>query len=146
MILIAHRGLLNGPDKALENKPAQIESAIAEGFFVEVDVWRIDNKIMLGHDEPAYHVSHTFLDRIPVIAHAKNLEALTFMRDRGVHCFWHNEDSFTLTSRGWIWSYLDTPANGQTICVMPELHKTVPDLRSYHGICTDYPILMRDRV
>ena len=38
-LLIAHRGLYNGPDPWLENKPEQITKALTLGFDAEVDVW-----------------------------------------------------------------------------------------------------------
>ena len=44
MILISHRGNLNGPDPSKENKPSYITNAIRTGFQVEVDFWFIDNK------------------------------------------------------------------------------------------------------
>ena len=56
MIIIAHRGLLEGPNKELENSPAQIEKAIDENFNVEVDVRYIDREYYLGHDGPEYPV------------------------------------------------------------------------------------------
>ena len=42
MILISHRGNLFGADKERENSPKIIESAIGQGFDVEIDVWHHD--------------------------------------------------------------------------------------------------------
>jgi hypothetical protein len=47
MILIAHRGNLNGPNKESENMPDYINIAIEKGFYVEIDVWLINNKLFL---------------------------------------------------------------------------------------------------
>lgn len=52
MKFIAHRALLNGPNKHLENRPSTIDLAIGKGFWVEVDVWLIDDQLYLGHDGP----------------------------------------------------------------------------------------------
>jgi hypothetical protein len=51
-MIIAHRALLNGPNKALENQPSSIEKAIELGFYVEIDVWSVNHKWFLGHDKP----------------------------------------------------------------------------------------------
>ena len=38
MLLIAHRGNINGPDKAKENHPDYINKAIEAGYNVEIDI------------------------------------------------------------------------------------------------------------
>lgn len=61
MKYISHRGNLTDvfPDK--ENSPEYIMAAIRADFDVEVDVWYIDGKIMLGHDAPTYEVELNFI-------------------------------------------------------------------------------------
>ena len=39
MLLISHRGNLNGPDKKFENHPKYIQNAIKKGFDVEIDIY-----------------------------------------------------------------------------------------------------------
>ena len=39
MILISHRGNLNGPKPDQENSPNYINNAISKGYNVEIDVW-----------------------------------------------------------------------------------------------------------
>ena len=41
MILIAHRGNINGPRVEFENNPEYVLRAIEMGFDAEVDVWLI---------------------------------------------------------------------------------------------------------
>jgi hypothetical protein len=48
MKLIAHRGLFNGPDVNLENRPQQIETALSRGFDCEVDLWIVDGNMFLA--------------------------------------------------------------------------------------------------
>jgi hypothetical protein len=50
MILISHRGNINGKQPSKENHPLYIFEAIKQGFQVEIDVWFIDGKFKLGHD------------------------------------------------------------------------------------------------
>ena len=42
MVLISHRGNLEGKNIELENDPTYIDSAIEKGFDVEIDLW-VDN-------------------------------------------------------------------------------------------------------
>ena len=64
MKLIAHRGNINGPNKEKENKPEYIIEAINKGYYVEIDLWLIDDKLYLGHDNPQYVIEETFLSDI----------------------------------------------------------------------------------
>ena len=45
MILIAHRGNINGPSLAMENTCVYIDSAIKLGYDVEIDVWYNSSKL-----------------------------------------------------------------------------------------------------
>ena len=76
MKLIAHRGLVNGPDSNLENLPGQILQALQAGYDCEIDVRYINNKWMLGHDNPDFEVPFEFLKQPGLWIHAKNLDAL----------------------------------------------------------------------
>ena len=57
MRLISHRGNIKGPNPDQENRPWYIDEAILQGFDVEVDVWLVDDEIVLGHDFPQYYVT-----------------------------------------------------------------------------------------
>ena len=54
MKLIAHRGNLHGPNPDKENSTDYINEAIESGYNVEIDVWFINNKWYLGHDNHIY--------------------------------------------------------------------------------------------
>ena len=58
MKIIAHRGLMMGPNPEYENQPDTIDEAISHGFDAEVDVWNISGRLMLGHDKPQYDTEH----------------------------------------------------------------------------------------
>lgn len=142
MIKIAHRGNVNGPNNR-ENEPDYLLDAIAQGYEVEVDVWYIGGTLWLGHDYAQYKVDYTFLSKIADKAwfHCKNLEALTYFNDSlsSLNYFWHENDKFTLTSSGYIWTYPGQPVTTKSIIVDLE----ASDLAKYdnipYGICTDYP-------
>ena len=79
MKLISHRGNLNGPNKERENHPDYIWEALQAGYEVEIDVWWIDGKFMLGHDKPQYNFPFSLIERYysKLWIHCKNMEALS---------------------------------------------------------------------
>lgn len=149
MIIIAHRGLTDGPNQQLENTPAQIEHAISLGFDVELDVWLIDSKYYLGHNIPKYEVSWQWLTQPNMWIHCKNLPAFFDMRERTIihNFFWHETDAVVLTNRNNIWTYFGKPAAASidSICVMPEQSYNWEEIEKlvnsdkWKGFCTDYP-------
>ena len=138
MRLISHRGNIDGPNRELENDPSYILKAIGQGFDVEIDVWLIDDNILLGHDFGQYQVDLYFLKNKHLWCHAKNLEALEFMLSNDVHCFWHQEDDRTITSRGFIWTYEGKDLGKNCIACWMDATGRFPS-KSVFGVCTDYP-------
>jgi hypothetical protein len=57
---------------------------------------------MLGHNIPQYKIYMDFLKDDQFWCHAKSLETLTFLLENDIRCFWHERDSYSLTSDGWI--------------------------------------------
>ena len=140
MKIISHRGCENGPNKKIENKPDQINKMLKEGFDVEVDVFsdKLGN-LYLGHDTLVHKVGIDFLKRPGLWCHAKDAMALSIMIENNIHCFWHQEDEFTITSQKYIWAYPGKHTSGKnTIMLYPERYEE-EDCYKYFGICTDYP-------
>jgi hypothetical protein len=142
MIFISHRGNLYGQGgENWENHPDYINEALKEGFDVEIDVWLIgQNKLFLGHDEPKFEISEPFLRNMHLWCHAKNEPALEFMLNHNFHCFWHETDKYTLTSKGFIWSYPGSPALHNSIILewgdqLSPIYKNT--LNNIKGICSD---------
>lgn len=147
MILISHRGNILGPNPTHENNPSYLDKAISIGFDVEIDVWVIGDKIMLGHDFPQYKIDLEWLKfRVDNLwMHCKNIEALIyFSKDYTIfgsnsmsfNFFWHETDKVTLTSKGAIWAYPGNQPISGSVAVMPELNND--DLSDCLGICSDY--------
>ena len=136
MILISHRGNMDGKQPVLENHPTHIQRALAHNFDVEIDVW-YDKGWWLGHDGPEYKTDMNFLENRRFWIHCKNIAALTYLQPTKLNYFWHEEDSYTLTSHGYIWAYPNemAMAGGNSIAVMPEIHNT--DVNLFTGICSD---------
>tara|TARA_R110002167_G_scaffold321233_1_gene527107 strand:+ start:7467 stop:7913 length:447 start_codon:yes stop_codon:yes gene_type:complete len=137
MILISHRGNIDGPTPTRENSKEYITEALKRGFSVEVDVWYLKNELYLGHDTPEYKINIDFLKNDKIWCHCKNIDAVAFLIQNNVHCFFHQTDDATLTSRGYIWIYPGKKLVDNSVCVMPELGYT-GDLQSCTAICSDY--------
>ena len=141
MIFISHRGNLTGKNPKMENKPSYISDALNQGYDCEVDVWFVDNKFMLGHDEPKYGfpfvLFRSFYNKLWI--HCKNVEAVSALYDfpetHLLNYFWHQNDDVTLTSKGHIWAYPGKQPIKSSIAVLPELNND--DLTHAIGICSD---------
>lgn len=139
MILISHRGNINGKFPELENSIDYINSAIKLGFDVEVDVWMIEGVLFLGHDEPQYGITQHWLNEryTKLWIHCKNIEAVEWFSDIGAfNWFWHETDTITLTSKGFIWAYPGKQPIKNSIAVMPELHDDT--ISMCVGVCSDF--------
>jgi hypothetical protein len=137
MIWIAHRGNLHGKSANFENHPQYIDLAIKQNFDAEIDVWYKD-AIYLGHDKPKYEIEENWLfDRKDKLwIHCKNIKAIEwFYNKKDYNYFWHQEDTLTLTSKGYIWVYPDKQPVQDSIAVLPELHNA--DISKCLGICSD---------
>lgn len=140
MILISHRGNIDGPNPKLENSPTYIQQALDKGYHVEIDVWYVDGKFKLGHDNPEYDFPLTLLKNnySRLWLHCKNTAALSELNKidkvgTKLNYFGHDVDEGVLTSKGFIWSILPLD-NG--VLVMPEATQNKP-IESTIGICSD---------
>jgi hypothetical protein len=138
MILISHRGNLTGRIPNNENNPNYIDGAINAGFDVEVDMWWVDGRVYLGHDNPQYEVDNEWLvDRADKLwVHCKNVELLNWIRSTILHWFWHENDTMVLTSKNYMWVHPGKQPIVGSIAVMPEIHND--DISKCIGVCSDY--------
>jgi len=138
MKLISHRGNIDGKIPEYENNPNYIEAALELGYEVEIDLWVVDDKLYLGHDEPQYEITwEYFKDKVDKLwVHCKNIEALYWVRETKLHYFWHETDTVTLTSKNYVWAYPGKQPIKGSIAVMPELEND--NVLLCKGICSDY--------
>jgi hypothetical protein len=137
-ILISHRGNTNGKNLILENSPNYVIESIKIGYDVEIDVWRKNNIIYLGHDNPQYEVSEDWLYGLTnkLWIHCKNFELMSWIINTDLHYFWHENDKLTLTSKNYLWVYPGNQPILNSIAVLPETYND--DLSKCLGICSDY--------
>ena len=147
MLIISHRGNLNGPHSSEENAPDVVDEVLDKGFSCEVDVWVTPQReLKLGHDKGEYLVdAGWFSARASKLwIHCKNMAALEYFCNShpNFNFFWPQEDDHVLTSHGVIWSYPGQPVSSKGIVVLPELNmKSLDlDLTKALGICTDFPL------
>jgi len=148
MIYISHRGNLFGKEYEKENSILNIEKCLDLNFDVEIDIWYINKSFYLGHDFPKYKIEEKYLTNPNLWCHAKNFDALFFMtKNTNIHCFWHETDAYTITSKGIIWAYPGSILNEKTVCVLPELRNTysIEQLNSCYGICSDHIIKYKEQ-
>lgn len=144
MLLISHRGNIDGKNSNLENSPEYILKAIQAGYDVEVDLWVDGAKLALGHDEPQFNINLDWLiefkDRLWI--HCKNLEAVSFLNtcnhSEELNYFWHEDDKVTLTSQNYIWANIGQQPLWGSIAVMPEILND--DVSKCLGVCSDVVI------
>ncbi len=138
MKFISHRGNLAGADPGKENRPSYIKEAMRAGYDVEIDVWFFNGGWFLGHDDPTHAIELDFLMNNKLLCHAKNLAALDKMLvHTNIHCFWHQEDHYSITSKGYIVSYPGYDTTKKTICMKPEL-ASEESVNDCYAICSDY--------
>jgi hypothetical protein len=131
-----------------ENSSKQIDYVLSLGFECEIDVWLINGQIVLGHDSPEEVVTLDWLTRRSshLWVHCKNLESLDFFASSTskLNFFWHQSDDYTLTSRGYIWTYPGKQLSPLSVLVLPEInldtgHESLHfSDRKCLGICSDY--------
>lgn len=149
MIFISHRGNLYGKDTETENSTKSIDTALSLGFDVEVDIWFKDNSFHLGHDRPQYPIDKEYLVNPKIWCHLKNEEALLTLKDLkiDIHYFWHEQDQYTITSKGYIWSYIGMPISKYSICVLPEkTNNILQNIKHSLGICSDEIALYKEKI
>lgn len=135
MIIISHRGNINGPN-TLENHPDQIKSVLNLGFDCEVDLWVEENSFILGHDKPQYEIDCNFLRQPGLWIHCKNFSSLQSLPNE-LNYFWHQEDDFTLTSKGYIWTYPQKKTGYKSIIVDNDKNWASKKHNCF-GVCTDW--------
>ena len=143
MLIISHRGNLNGSILEKENSPSYVIEAISSGFDVEVDVWWYRDGLWLGHDEPVWGLPETFLDEIKDNAwlHCKNLKMVERLIGTDYHWFWHEDDKVTLTSKGHVWCFPEKEVTGGIM-----VDKGQKTNKNILGICTDHAELWKKRL
>ena len=148
-ILISHRGNLVGPNPDLENNPDHITKNVLPKFNCEVDL-RFDvekHKFYLGHDFNQYPIEFAWLEENSekLWIHCKDYFSLEYfsLNKTDFNYFFHINDSFVLTSKGFIWTYPGEKTGKNSICVLPEkfnknFDRVIHEFPNVYGFCSDH--------
>lgn len=147
--VISHRGNINGPDKARENKIECIIECIEKySLDVEIDLRTKDNKLFLTHDE--IFTDFTYFNNVQFLKkyknnlwiHCKDIETLIYANEnlQEFNYFGHNNDSFVLTSKRFIFTAPGNLTGTNVVCVMPELNSSFVNPYNVCAVLTDYPL------
>jgi len=143
MKIIAHRGLMMGPNKESENQLDTIDEALSYGFDVETDVWMDDNKLLrIGHDEGGEEVPTWLLKEPRIWWHAKCTNSLLWLLQAGKRVFYHTNEDVVMTSKGDLWALPGKGFSGSYIVLPENTGEEIPE--GAMGICSDYAIKYRD--
>jgi hypothetical protein len=146
MIIISHRGNLDGPLEGNENTVPYIEKALHD-FDVEIDVWHHKKKLWLGHDFPQDPIEVKWLlqNKKKLWIHCKNLDAmdylceLNFTHPMGFNFFGHSSDDFVLTSQNYIFTLPFAGLTSRSVLVMPEFFDYDGSTAKAAAVLTDFP-------
>jgi glycerophosphoryl diester phosphodiesterase len=145
MILISHRGNINGCNSQKENTQEYIQKAIDAGYHVEIDVWLKNNQLFLGHDQPETPIYLNWLierkDKLWI--HCKNFESLSALLKMDLNVFYHENEDYTIISNGMIWAHNLKEVNEDCIIPLLDSSSAVLNKRYYnitpvYGICSDH--------
>lgn len=145
LIIISHRGNINGKDINKENSPEYIQSAIDLGFDVEVDLRVKNDSLFFGHDLAQYAVDKDFLiaNKDKLWIHCKDINSVSKLKDIGnFNFFFHDKDDQVLTSFGHVWAmdYVDSVNVIKVSLNAKEIDNNIL------GVCTDFPQSIKDKI
>lgn len=147
MRFIAHRGNTEGAKPELENTLSYLEAALKNKFDIEVDVFTRKGQLYLGHDTPKDPINIEFLTNRRVWCHAKDEATfLNLIKFQDLNVFWQQDDKFSITSRGYIWTHSKCSkfVQNSVATVLDYKSEFLKD-KKIHGICSDIIQLYRDQ-
>lgn len=145
--------MLNGSNSFQENEPKHIQEIISKfALEVEIDLWRVSDKLYLGHDAPTHEITTDFLmkNENSLWVHCKNTEALQYCNSLMYkNYFWHENDTYTLTSDQVIWNHFKNvaPFPKGSVILLFSMEDILDNLCLFengnpknYAICTDFPL------
>lgn len=141
-VYISHRGNLKGADPKHENKPSYVEEALRY-FDCEVDLRfnSIENRFYLGHDLEQYSVNMEWLikNKDKIWVHCKDFDTLNYLSNTNseLNYFWHENDEYTITSHGFIWTFPGKSVGQKSVIVDLNFSINAGYEQSAFGICSD---------
>jgi hypothetical protein len=128
MIYIAYQGIYDGTNFQDANTPDQIGRAFNHGFSCMVDVWRVDDQIYLGTDQPLIPVTAEYLRGNRFWLNASNADMYTWLQSQPPKLYPNyfqfsndTESNTPTTSGGQVIVPGNVPLSANNIMFIPEL-------------------------
>lgn len=147
MLYISYRGVYDGTNYEDANTPNQIGKAFNAGYSCMVDVWRVDNTLYLGSDQPLIQVTEKYLQGKRFWINARNTDMQTWITAQSStlypNYFWFNTPNpppaYVTASNGKLITPGTVPINNNSVIYLPEVSDrsflTTVHLRCY-GVCS----------
>jgi hypothetical protein len=132
MLLISYRGIVDGNNFQDANTPNQIGKARSAGFSVMIDVWRQDDKIYLGNDQPITEVTAKYIQGNRYWLNARNSDMQTWLATQSSTLYpnWFYFTSpmpppdYVTASNGKLITPGTVPINNNSVIFLPEITDT----------------------
>lgn len=137
MLFISHRGNTDGPNCLKENTIDYINESInLLTVDVMVDVWTQGGEVYLDSEQK---MPIEYIHNSRIWFHCWDIEALEYFKTiPRAKYFWHESDTYTLTSNSKVWVKPGGRAVPGSIAVLPEFTSMGNEIWGCHAICTDY--------
>ena len=153
MIYISYQGIYDGTNYEYANTPNQIGKAFGYGVSVMTDVWRVDDKLYLGTDQPLTEVTAKYLQGNRWYINARNTAMQTWLAEQNSKLYpnWFYFPSmpppaYVTASNGKLITPGTVPINNNSIIFLPEIDDkgcfSTVKLRCF-GICSTYLSFIR---
>jgi hypothetical protein len=153
MIYISYQGIYDGTNYEYANTPNQIGKAFGYGVSVMTDVWRVDDKLYLGTDQPLTEVTAKYLQGNRWYINARNTAMQTWLaeQDSKLYPNWFYFPSmpppaYVTASNGKLITPGTVPINNNSIIFLPEIDDkgcfSTVKLKCF-GICSTYLSFIR---
>jgi len=149
MFYISYQGIYDGSDYQDANTPPQISKALRAGYSCLIDVWRIDNKLYVGNNQPTTEVTERFIQGPRLWINAKNTDMQEWIVDQPARLypnyFWFDTPTpppaYVTASNGKLITPGTVPVNTNSVMFLPEIDDrslfSMVKVRAY-AVCSTY--------
>jgi hypothetical protein len=154
MLYISYQGIYDGQNYEDANTPKQINKALGKGFSCLIDVWRIDNKLYVGTEQPVIEVTEKYIQGPRFWINAVNEDMQTWIATQS-STLYPNYFNFAAStppppyataSNGKLITPGTVPINTSSVMFLPEINDrslyTMVKVKSF-GICSGFLTLIK---
>ena len=154
MLYISYQGIYDGQNYEDANTPKQINSARGKGSSCVIDVWRIDNKLYVGTEQPVIEVTEKYIQGPRFWINAVNTDMQDWLATQPSNLYpnYFNfaastpPPPYATASNGKLITPGTVPINNTSVMFLPEINDrslyTMVKVKSY-GICSGFLTLIK---